>query len=137
MDDDRVATLIRELDAEVPRDDAVVRLVQYGGGPDESKVVANRFGYLRLGIEFLRGANAAAAQDRPVLVPVDLDYLTDRNSNIVFDLFEYDEALTRESTRGIGPKTHRLIGWALGLLLLTVLGLAGIGAIAVVRWIAR
>ena len=48
-DTEQIKKMVAELDAAVPRDGARVYLSQYGGGPDESKVVGNQRGYLRLG----------------------------------------------------------------------------------------
>ena len=58
MDEDKIKAIIKQLDDEVPREGAKVILEQYGGGPDESQIVANQKGYLRLGVEFLKAAFA-------------------------------------------------------------------------------
>jgi hypothetical protein len=54
MDVDKLVVFVEELDDLVPDYDAAVRLEQYGGGPDECKIIANKYGLLRLGIELLK-----------------------------------------------------------------------------------
>ena len=85
MDDVDIQDRIAALDALVPKEGAVIKLDQYGGGPDESRITANKNGYLRLGIELLKGAYLPAENQR---IPVDLDYLTSNDSNVGFDWFE-------------------------------------------------
>jgi hypothetical protein len=122
--------LIAKLDALVPRDGARVSLSQYGGGPDESRVVANRRGYLRLGIEFLRAA--FAPHEKQHLVKADIRYLLTDDSDVGFNWFERREDLpqaTPESRRAriIGP----IIGFGfLGLVVLCAL----VGLVTIVRW---
>jgi hypothetical protein len=54
---------------------------QYGGGPDESRIVANRGGHLRLGIELMKGALAVPAGTHgPQNTPVDIEYLISEES---------------------------------------------------------
>lgn len=113
MDPQTVERLIRELDTIVPREGAHVRLEQLDGGPQESVVSANREGYLRLGIEFLKAAVAPEATTEehaaePASVPdpgasdngetppprqqlrpvdIDLDYLITKDSLVRFTVF--------------------------------------------------
>src|SRR5688572_15306493 len=58
VDERKVQDAIAFLDEEVPRGHARVKLDQYGGGPDESRIIANKDGFLRLGVEFLKAAYA-------------------------------------------------------------------------------
>lgn len=46
MNEAEIAALVDRLDRLVPREGAHVRLEQYGGGPDESRIVANQASYL-------------------------------------------------------------------------------------------
>jgi hypothetical protein len=95
MDEDKIKTIIKQLDDEIPRDGAKVIFEQYGGGPDESQIIANHRGYLRLGVEFLK---AAYAERKPIskkgydAISVDLDYLIAENSTVGFDNFEITES---------------------------------------------
>ncbi len=95
MDEKKIQEIIKQLEDEIPREDAKVIFEQYGGGPDESQIIANQRGYLRLGIEFLK---AAFAERKPIskkgydAIPVDLDYLIAENSTVGFDNFEITES---------------------------------------------
>jgi len=62
MDENKIRAIITQLDNEVPRENATVILEQYGGGPDESHIVANQTHYLRLEIEFLKAGFAGNSQ---------------------------------------------------------------------------
>ena len=94
MNDTEVAELVAQLDEQVAREDAVVKPEQYGGGPDESCIVANRAGYLRFGIEFLKAALAPPMNPdgkAPFDIEVDLDYLVSEDSTVNFIIFERRE----------------------------------------------
>src|SRR5688572_3123919 len=92
----QIADMIESLDREVPREGAWVEMEQYGGGPDEGQIVANRLGFLRLGIEFLKAgiANDPHGSDAagPRGAPIDLEYLVTPDSTINFDWFELRES---------------------------------------------
>ena len=93
----KLAPLVAELDQGVSKNGAVVRLERYGGGSNESKIVANRLGYLRLGIEFLKAALAAPTTEEaagPATIGVELSYLIHPDSNINFVQFERCEDLS-------------------------------------------
>ena len=96
-DTEQIRKLVADLDAAVPREGARVHLSQYGGGPDESKVIANERGYLRLGIEFLRAAFAPSSPKSAELIDADLDYLLTDDSNVGFDWFERREDLAADT----------------------------------------
>jgi hypothetical protein len=138
VDDARITTLITELDALVPKHGAVVNLLQYGGGPDESAFVGNRAGYLRFGIEFLKGAFApsASSKDGKDYASVDLDYLTGRTSDISFDWFERREDIPDMTT---AEQATWVQGRLVPLLILAFLGICGvvflIGLVTIVRWL--
>jgi hypothetical protein len=75
IDDERLGVLVAELDAMVPREGALVceRHGLYGSQHDPA-YIGNRAGYLRLGIELLKVADAPAAAGRPNRVTADLSY---------------------------------------------------------------
>ena len=56
MEDSEAKRLIQLLDEGVEKENAKVLLTQYGGGPDESKIIATKEGYLRFGIEIMKAA---------------------------------------------------------------------------------
>jgi len=86
VDDDSIRQIIEALDAEVPKHGAQVLLHTYGGGPDECYCVANKQGYLRLGIEMLRAGYSESDEDS--LIDVDIEYLRVPGSTVKFDWFE-------------------------------------------------
>jgi len=90
-DAEKINQLIAELDQKVPREGAVVKITQIGGGPDESKIVANSTGYLRFGIEFLKAAVQPLSDKQPSQVEVDLKYLISEDSDFGFDWCERRE----------------------------------------------
>jgi hypothetical protein len=135
----RIETLVSELDNEVPREGAFARLVQYGGGPDESYLVANERGFLRLGIEFLRASVAPQRQrgrNGGQILDIELDYVLDPDAEIGIDNlerrdpFEPDAPVANPTT---WPERVRVT-------LIVLAGLAAIavwlvGLVTVARWI--
>lgn len=96
MDETRIRALVAELDALVPCEGARARLDVYGGAPDESCVIGNQAGALRLGIEVLRGTLAAmddgATGRRPVGL-IDLEEVLDDESAFLIDHVELADPL--------------------------------------------
>jgi hypothetical protein len=137
MELSEVERLVGELDAGVPREGAVVSLQKYGDDLDEAFVVANRRGYLRLGVEFLKAAFAPHVPpektlgERPHAIYVDLDYLIAEDSGVRFDYFERNE--------GVTVRTHheslsdRLIPVAVIGAVVSILVLALVGLVTVVK----
>ena len=131
--DDRVRRLVRELDAEVSREGAFVHLTQYGGGPDESSIIANQAGYLRLGVELMKAGLAPADTDAPA-VKLDLEGLLTPHSDLHFDWCER-RAEPPTYTGQFSPFTHRIITIGCLLLFLLSVALALVGLGTVVSWI--
>lgn len=132
LEREQIRRLVGELDRAVPRDGAHVRLEQYGGGPDESRIVANEIGFMRLGIELLQ-AGVASVEATPTPVDVDLTYLVDSDSVIGFHEIIRDDDLpvvSRPVRSGIDIVA--IVGTT-GCLAVVVLAI--IGAIAVIRWV--
>ena len=132
MTDAELVTLIERLDHELPKDHARVRLHQYGGGPDECQVVANRAGYLRLGVEFLKGAFAPSINPKePAGVPVTIAYLISGDSSVNFDWFERREDLPECSA---APPTAGRVAAAIAVsVAIALLGLSVVGLVTLVR----
>ena len=124
MDEARIKSLIAELDSAVPKQGAVVKLLKYGGGPDESAFAGNMAGYLRFGIEFLKGAFASTGADaaRNDDVRVDLDYVLDRTSDISFDWFQRGENLPGVTSPEQATWKQRKLAPALAIAFLCVCG---------------
>jgi hypothetical protein len=137
-DMEQIKKMVADLDAAVPRDGAQVCLSQYGGGPDESKVVANQRGYLRLGIEFLRAAFAAPSPKAKEQVQADLRYLLTDDSDIGFDWFERREDLMDGAQTGRrSGKVFKVITAICMLALVAGLILAIIGLVTVIGWMTK
>ena len=133
MDEFSIRPLIDELDRLVPKDGAEVRLVQYGGGPDETKFVGTRRGYLRFGIEFLKGATGPLSGESASSVNVDLDYLI-ASSDVGLDWFELHENLPAADHVDPLSWRNRLIGWAIGGIVIAFLGCAILGFLTAIEW---
>ena len=73
LNDREIAALVAELDALVPREGA--RLQWLFGERGDPCCVGNRLGYLRLGVELLKVADAAPSSRHPHVVLADLSYL--------------------------------------------------------------
>jgi hypothetical protein len=76
INDERLLVLVTDLDALVPREGALV-CESHGlyGSQHDPAYIGNREGYLRLGIELLKVADAPAVAGRPNRVTADLSYL--------------------------------------------------------------
>ena len=142
MDDKQIQEIAEKLDAQVPRENAAVRMEQYGG-QGENRIVANRLGYLRLGIEFLKAAIAqpmeAAKEDKkndePDEVDIDLDYMATEDSEITFEWFQRTEDISPQ------VETYTLWDKIIPCLMLIAIGgfiiFAFIGLTTVVRFITH
>jgi hypothetical protein len=132
VDERRIQEVIAFLEQEVPRDRARVKLAQYGGSPDESQIVANETGFLRLGVEFLKAAYAPIVdRSGSAAVKVDIDYLLTRDSSIQFDWVERREPVEEQFA-----SPGRLVPVLLLSILAVGVVLAVVGLLAVLRWLA-
>src|SRR6478735_4520795 len=99
MDLEEVRKLLEKLDAGVSKENARVGIYRYGGGDNESSVMATRNGYLRFGIELMKGGIASASlESLPTVIDIDLDYLMDDDSTVYFDMFELAEKLPEKDS---------------------------------------
>ena len=78
MDESTILDLTRQLDRAIPRDGAIVRVNCEGGLPEEMecnvRLIANRAGYLRLGVACLQAAFAPhLTKDRGVSDAIQID----------------------------------------------------------------
>lgn len=134
MEHDTIRDLVARLDAAVPKADARVQMQIYGGGPDEGVLVANRGGYLRLGIELMKGADAAPPEDTSNAngVEVDLEYLMTPDSTIGFTWFERRDPDIEPVPLSNGD---RWLAVAFFVVLAAICIFAVVGLVATVRWL--
>src|SRR5688572_19027207 len=131
MENDELKKIIALLDSKIPREGAQVKLHQYGGGPDESAIVANSAGYSRLGIEFLKAAFAMPKNtNEPNRISLDLGYLITDDSDVWFDSFERREDVVSEKPRQ--TTKGRMIQLSFAVLLLGTVALALVGLVSVI-----
>ena len=127
LDDDGLKRLIRQLDDAVPREGAVV--VEHDAqGYDDAHflLTANRRGYLRLGIEYLKAAFAEhTSVAHPHRVDVDLSYMAGFEDN-AFERREHVKPASRNSEK-IDIRTKTILG-AIAMLALASL-VVGTGVI--------
>jgi hypothetical protein len=90
MQDNEISELAAQLEAAVAKDDAIIKFVQHGGGPDESYLIANRAGYLRLAALSLQAAVVPFEDDGPAL-DVDSSGIIHEDSDVGIDWLERRE----------------------------------------------
>jgi hypothetical protein len=130
----QIEEAVEFLDSQISRENARVKLHQYGGGPDEGQIIANEAGYLRLGIEFLKAAFAAPRANQEFnAVDVDIDYLITNDSTINFDWFERRELPSVEPT----ATGARIVPVLIGCSFLAVLLFAFVGIMTTISWLVQ
>ena len=124
MNEARIKELIEELDRIVPKDGASISFRQYGGGPDESKIVGSRTGILRAGVALLLAGVAAPGEQKEKGDLADLRAITHSESEYRFDYFE-EKSLPEDRTKE--EKNHRVakrIGFGLLAVVIITVGFA-------------
>ena len=91
-----IKKLVDQLDMLVPKENAKVLMTQYGGGPDESKLVANERGYLRLGIEVMKLSFAKKGVENDLVI-LETDYLIHPGSTVEFRWCERKDEILEAS----------------------------------------
>jgi hypothetical protein len=131
-DDSQIRSLIKQLDEAIPREGQVE---VFSDEPEYPCVRANRIGYLRLGVEFLKAAEApttrSAGRD---LVDMDLGYLTGLEEHCYsFERREdvWSPMYPEESSESSSPGAAAL-GWLIGLAFVASLV---VGAYTILRWL--
>jgi hypothetical protein len=139
LSDEKLRSLVSEIDSIVPREGGYLKFVQYGGGPDESYVTGSRLGYLRFGLEFLRGSVGEAYPDQPGGLPnasINLVNIVDAASDIRFDWFEISEGPDKPDQ--LRRKSRdRLLGCGCAGILISGVVFAVIGCISIIRWLLQ
>ena len=134
---DDIKQLVDGLDRSISKENAKVSLQKYGGDLDEAFIVATENGYLRLGVEFLKAGFAPYTSadkslgKRPYEIAVEIDYLITEDSDVDFNYFERRENVTVETYEDTWG--DRLIAFAIMGVLLSILALAVVGLIAIIK----
>lgn len=134
----KVLTLLSEIDNMVPNENAIVMFQQYGYEPHEYKIIANERGYLRLGIELMKGGLFS----KPIKLDgskidsldINIDYIIDGSSDISFDLFQKVEEIDSKILNKTNLKeTSTFV--AVLFLASIILVLLATGFITILSWI--
>ena len=138
----RVQKLVEEIDALVPRTDAVVVMNVYGGGCDESQITATENGYLRLGIEMLKAPSALRFIDgRDIQLDVNLEGLVSEQSDINFHVFHLDDTLKPDAVsvtpQARQPWQDKVVGAGCVVFCVLLIYVFGVGFITIAHWILR
>lgn len=122
----RLKDLVSQIDESVPREGAWIELTQYGGAPEESRMVGNVNGYRRLGIELLKASMTGAEN-----FYVDLNDLVTSRSTVKFDWFELRDTVPQPEVQTWGDRV-----FTIGCLALVLIGgvFSLIGVVVVTMW---
>ncbi len=129
MDDDAIRGIVARLEEAAPLGGAKIRITQHGGGPDESYIVANRAGYLRLAALFLQATVSPLDAERPEVLSIDAEGLFDENSDVFLNWFERREDWTQDSPYDSSSRSSDwpcFLGCAVGALLIAMVFVAGV-----------
>ena len=131
MNRERISAIVTELEQLVPTENASVLFSQYGGGPDESKIVATEAGYLRLGVEFLKAASAPQLKGETTAIAVNIESLVSPESTVTFDWFERVESFEQQFKLTRPPSILR---FSLAIAGVFLVAMVLVGIVATVRW---
>jgi hypothetical protein len=129
-DEGQIRSLIKQLDEAIPREGHVEVL---SDEPESTLVRANRLGYLRLGVEFLKAADGpttrgGAGRD---LVDVDLGYLTGLERHC-YSFERREDVWSPMSAEEPSSAVAGIVGTVIVLLFLASLV---VGAFTILRWL--
>ncbi|MBI3417308.1 MAG: hypothetical protein HY043_18610 [Verrucomicrobia bacterium] len=134
--DERIQAMTVELEQLCPRDGAKVRIKIYGGGADESRLEANRAGYLRLAAECLKAAYAPftdATRKEQFTIQANWNDLFSNDSDVQIDWFERRDDFTSPSVKR--TLMGRLIPALFGILVVAGVVFAIVGVVATFMWL--
>jgi hypothetical protein len=119
-----------------PKDGAKVRIRIYGGGADESRLEANRAGYLRMAVECLKAADAPftdATRKELFSIQADWEDLFTEDSDVQIHWFERRDDFTSPSVKH--TLMDRLMPALLGILVCGGILFAIVGVVATIMWL--
>ncbi len=129
MTDEKLKTIISELESRNEKEKAYFGFYQYGGGIDESCMKANRQGLELFACELLKASLESQSQkeNKPELTKLDTDW-TDENGDFFFDFVELtnrekepDNQTFPVPNEGWDIKYVRLVGIVLVMVLICLI----------------
>ena len=133
MEDNEIIEVAERIEKALPPDVAVVKYMQHGGGPDESHIIANRVGYLRLAAFFLRAAVAPHEKQGSALIDIDSSDILDEDSDIGIGWLERREDFEKVEWKETLSDKFSSIGCAVCSFALFAFLIIGI--VTVINWI--
>ena len=110
MEDNEITDVAERIEKSIPPDVAVIKYMQHGGGLDESHIIANRTGYLRLTALFLRASVAPHEKPGSAVIDVDAWDILDEDSDIGIGRLERREDFEKVEYEGTVSDTLSLLG---------------------------
>lgn len=132
MEDTEINEIAERIKKATPID-AVVKYIQHGGGPDESHIIANRAGYLRLATFFLRAAVAPHDKQGSAIVDIDSSDILDDCSDIGISWLERREDFEKFENQETVSDKLSCIGCIVGSFVFFAFFI--IGVVTVLNWI--
>jgi hypothetical protein len=134
--DEAIRQVTAKLEQICPKDGAKVRIRIYGGGTDESRLEANRAGYLRLAVECLKAADAPftdATGKEQFTIQADWSGMFTEDSDVQIDWFERRDDFAAPSVKH--TLMDRLIPGLFGIFVFAGIVFAVVGVIATIIWL--
>lgn len=123
-------SLVRQLDETIPKQGAVV--VESETAEGRTLIAGNRLGFLRLGVEFLKGAFAQPADEKfPNRIDVELEYLVGVE-DVCYSFERREDIVPQREAEGQESFLRGLLGIAT---IIFVLASLLVGAFAILRWL--
>jgi hypothetical protein len=136
MENKKISDFADELESTIQPSNIFIKIIQHGGGPDESHIRANRAGYLHLASLFLRAAIAPHRADTiHDSIDIDSNQFIDEDSNVNFQWLERSENIEKpqEYKRRFLDTLFSIGCCAIAILLFVILI---IGIATVIGWFA-
>ena len=135
MNDQEIKELVDKLDSAASKDNATVKINFLGHSDEGTIMYATKSGYLRLGIEFMKGAFAEKDNNdrEDDSITIDLDYLISKDSDIHLDDFERNKNISQVNHNEITQDS--IWGYLFLSLFIGFIIMAIIGATTTVSWI--
>lgn len=111
----------------------IIKYMQHGGGPDESHILANRAGYLRLAVLFLCASIAPYKDENLSVIDLNSSDIIDEDSDVSISWLERREDIANIQRKSTFSDKITSISHAVYLLIVLILLIIGIGTVA--SWI--